>query len=220
MEKIENVENVETFETFEKVPHPLNSGWQFWEHDKSCTGNEYAMGVKKIGSVFDTVEEFWGYFSAIPKPSEIFTLKDKNVINRFENRAIDEYSMFKENIKPEWEHEKNINGGYLRMIFIESTVKQIDDYWNRLVFEIIGETLDPENEICGIRMVDKFKKKNNKYEFKFIIEIWFGCSIGNEKYIQKMQENIKKCIQIETELTFIKTAHNKSLQNSRDYLKK
>jgi hypothetical protein len=198
---------------------PLNSAWHFWEHDKSCSGANYPKGVKKIGASFNNLKEFFNYFDTIPSPSEIFTLKDSGTTKKFEDRTIDELSMFKDGIEPAWEHPTNINGGYLRLAMVDPTSSNLDEHWRKLIFSLIGETLENpnENHICGIRLADKFKKKNGSYEFKFLIEIWFGCSIGDLEYISYLENSIRTATG--TKLQFIKNAHNKSLQNSRDYLK-
>eukprot|EP00965_Chrysotila_dentata_P257043 6212753-Pleurochrysis_carterae.AAC.2 len=44
-----------------------------------------------------------------------------------------------------------------------------DDLWTNLVLGIIGETLDPADEICGVRVVDK--SVNSRVQQRF--ELWY-----------------------------------------------
>lgn len=54
-----------------------------------------------------TVEEFWGFWNQLAKPSELFLHGKK----KFTNRSVSSFSVFKEGIKPEWEDEANAHGG-------------------------------------------------------------------------------------------------------------
>jgi hypothetical protein len=44
-----------------------------------------------------------------------------------------------------------------------------DDYWQSLVLGMIGETIDPADEICGARVVDKSTGSRQMYR----LELWF-----------------------------------------------
>lgn len=44
-----------------------------------------------------------------------------------------------------------------------------DDFWQNLVLGMIGETLDPNDEICGARVVDKSTGQRQMYR----LELWF-----------------------------------------------
>ena len=51
------------------------------------------------------VEDFWRAYNNIPKPSAIFF--DGRTKKRFANRSVESFSLFKKNIKPEWEDPQN-----------------------------------------------------------------------------------------------------------------
>jgi len=113
-----------------------------------------------------TVEDFWSAFNSLPKPSQIFF--DGKMRKRFSDRAVESFSIFKKNIKPEWEDPMNAKGAELvcRKAF---PPQQLDDLWTNLVLGIIGETLDPADEICGVRVVDK--SVNSRVQQRF--ELWY-----------------------------------------------
>ena len=89
-------------------PHFLESEWVIWEHrspDKNS--KSYEDNMEKLCEVA-TVEDFWRAFNNIPKPSNIFF--DGRTRKRFANRSVESFSLFKKNIKPEWEDAANRTG--------------------------------------------------------------------------------------------------------------
>ena len=44
-----------------------------------------------------------------------------------------------------------------------------DDFWQNLVLGMVGETIDPSDEICGARVVDKSTGQRQMYR----LELWF-----------------------------------------------
>ena len=44
-----------------------------------------------------------------------------------------------------------------------------DDFWTSIVLGMIGETIDPADEICGARVVDKSTGSRQMYR----LELWF-----------------------------------------------
>ena len=44
-----------------------------------------------------------------------------------------------------------------------------DEFWQNLVLGMIGETIDPADEICGARVVDKSTGTRQMYR----LELWF-----------------------------------------------
>ena len=73
--------------------------------------------------------------------------------------------------------------------------QQLDDYWQNLLLGMIGETIDPLDEVCGARVVDKSTGTRQMYR----LELWFKKkdeSIANE-LLSRMQTilgpTVKSC---------------------------
>jgi translation initiation factor 4E len=108
---------------------------------------------------FQTAEDFWQYFNHLPRPSEVFFDGDCRKKLGEEEKTVEEYSLFKKGIEPEWGDPKNVTGGewFCRQYF---ELDVLDLYWQNLVMGVIGETIedaadDDENHINGARVVDK-----------------------------------------------------------------
>lgn len=149
-------------------PHPLQNQWVVWEHVK-VQNKGYNAGLSQLLD-FKSVESFWRFFNNYPKPSEIFfdgaTEKLLTREGETEGRRIEGLSIFKKGIAPAWEDAANKNGADYTLRSINDT-KLLDTYWENLCLGIIGETIDEGDEICGIRVVDKSKRRCD-----FRIEIW------------------------------------------------
>jgi len=147
-------------------PHFLESEWVIWEHrapDKNS--KSYEDNMAKVCEVA-TIEDFWRAFNNIPKPSQIFY--DGKTRKKFATRTVESFSMFKKNIKPEWEDPQNRTGAewFCRKMF---PAQQLDEFWRDLVLGMIGETIDPADDICGARVVDKSTGTRQLYR----LELWF-----------------------------------------------
>ena len=134
-----------------------------------------------------TVEDFWRAWNNIPKPSEIFY--DGRTRKKFASRTVEAFSVFKKNIKPEWEDPANRSGAewYCRRAF---TMPQLDEFWLHIVLGMIGETLDAGDEICGARVVDKSVNGRTMYR----LELWFRKNDDalSKELLAKMQEALGK----------------------------
>jgi len=152
--------------------HPLHNEWTVWEHHQSTvsTVTSYSQNMQELYS-FKTVQDFWKFWNNYPKPSDIFfdgrTKKKITREGESQGKCINALSIFKKGIKPEWEDEQNKNGGEwnLRKIADLST---LDKAFENLLLAMVGETLDEGNEICGLRVLDKSKRKTCMYR----IELW------------------------------------------------
>ncbi|KAG7361789.1 translation initiation factor 4E [Nitzschia inconspicua] len=164
--------------------HPLQNEWVIWEH-KANTGSKdpakWKENMKQLCE-FSTVEGFWQYFSHLPKPSEVFFDGDckKKVSDAGSgtdgDKTVEEYSLFKKGIEPEWGDPQNVIGGeWFCRQFFEADV--LDLYWTNLVMACIGETIEDavddegafQSYINGARVVDKSR---NFPLYK--IEIWLN----------------------------------------------
>jgi len=145
--------------------HQLQHAWKFWELKiVSQDTKDYGNALKEVCE-FNTIEDFWKYWSFIPKPSEIFS--DGHQKKSVDGRMIKAFMVFKKGIAPTWEDPLNSNGSEL--VAVKSfNVEILDLYWENLVFGLIGETIDEGDEICGCRIVDQTRKAKAVYK----IELW------------------------------------------------
>lgn len=96
------------------VKHPLNERWTMWylKQDQKKKWEEMLDTVQS----FDMVEDFWSIYNHIKQPSEL-------------NQG-DDYSMFKNNIRPMWEDAANKNGGrWLLNVDKQYRRSKLDDLW-------------------------------------------------------------------------------------------
>lgn len=140
---------------------------------------------------FRTVEEFWKYFNHIPTPSQVFY--DGEYRTKVDNKTIEEYSLFKKGIEPEWGDPLNVVGGewFCRQSF---DGESLDLYWQNLVFAAIGETMEQTTGdgslsafVNGVRVVDK----SRAYPM-FKLELWLSTRDPGlrEQVKEKLQELI------------------------------
>jgi len=99
--------------------------------------------------------------------SEVFTNPETSSKRDVDGRVIDGFSMFKKNIRPDYDEVVNREGAELacRKYFTPET---LDTYWENLVLGLIGETIDEDDQICGCRVVDK---STNRPMYR--LELWF-----------------------------------------------
>ncbi|GMI39293.1 hypothetical protein TrCOL_g10646 [Triparma columacea] len=163
--------------------HPLNSEWTMWHGD--ALEKDWSKKIQPICD-FSTVEEFWQYFNHIPRPGKVFFDGDSKASVGPSNKVIDELSIFKKGIKPEWEDPQNRDGGcfYIRQALDPD---QVDIYWQNTVLALIGETLDEKDSIAGARIVDKGK---NFALYRF--ELWL--KTADEDTVNKIRERFHECI--------------------------
>lgn len=164
----------------------LENKWCFWEHQKGDNQN-YTNQMHQLGT-FNTVEDFWCYKNNLPNPSDIFFTQTGGE-KRFTDRgAVDAYSLFKTNIRPEWEDPNNASGCEL-FCRTGMTPEDLDKKWELLLLGTVGETIDPADEICGVRVVDKSRGSNPIYR----LEVWMRNQ--DEKITTTIRENISKCLE-------------------------
>ncbi|ETV95132.1 hypothetical protein H310_11401 [Aphanomyces invadans] len=145
------------------MTHPLHTAWSIWELREMSKGN-YADKLHKL-CTFKCVEDFWGYWNNLPKPSQV--LNDGITKKKLGDRAIESFCFFRDGIKPEWEDPINLSGGEWQ-VALKLQAEELDDLWEKLVLGMIGETIDPDAEITGARIIHKNKKDTHSYRF----ELW------------------------------------------------
>lgn len=116
------------------IKHPLQNSWTLWYYDQE-KGKTWEQCQHQI-TTFDTVEDFWSLYNHIKLPTEI--------------KSGNDYSLFKNNIRPMWEDEQNKNGGRW-VISLQKFYRhtELDKLWLEVILCLIGEAFDYSEDICG-----------------------------------------------------------------------
>ncbi|OHS93167.1 Eukaryotic translation initiation factor NCBP [Tritrichomonas foetus] len=106
--------------------HPLNSPWTLYYQKQNlgdAKNEDYASSIHKIGK-FDSVEDFWSYYSHLKRPNEI----NENI----------EFHIFRNDIRGMWEDEENRSGGKWILFLKKEFSPQL---WEKSVLSLIGELI-------------------------------------------------------------------------------
>jgi len=132
------------------VKHPLANKWTLWWY-KEIQRTDYTLCQKPVLTV-STVEDFWALFHNVMPASELSNGQD--------------YSLFKEGIKPLWEDPRNRQGGrWLYAIGLGSKRRatgRVDECWRDALLLLIGEDYGNEKmrsmvngAVINLRKLDK-----------------------------------------------------------------
>jgi hypothetical protein len=133
--------------------------------------------------------------------SQIFTNSGERKTIKYEGEGwhqIEALSVFKKvggrKVDPAWEDPLNAAGGEFRVADI-GTPKEMDKMWRTLLMSLVGETLDPENTITGVRVVDKCRGSSNQYRF----EVWTSTKFESAPAVKKAIENeLQRVLEVRT----------------------
>jgi translation initiation factor 4E len=111
-----------------EIKHPLQYEWTYWysDLDKKQKWSEGNSAIRVLD--FRTVEDFWGLYNNLAKPSELSGKAD--------------FHMLMEGIKAAW--EPNERGGFWRT----EVKRDLDTQWLNLLMALIGG--DPFDDMDGI----------------------------------------------------------------------
>lgn len=124
----------DTLPTESLIKHPLQNPWTLWYYDNE-KGKTWEACQHQITN-FDTVEDFWSLYNHIKLASEIKTGND--------------YSLFKNSIRPMWEDDQNKHGGrWLISIPKYFRPNELDCLWLDVILCLIGEAFEYSEDICG-----------------------------------------------------------------------
>lgn len=186
-------DDVEADEVLSKAL-PLKFTWVIWEQIMQASDGkaaQYSDATHKVAP-FATVQDFWKLWNHMPQPSEL--LEQKRMVREQQDglHVIDAIMIFKDNVKPEWEHELNAKGGHFQYQLRPQTGGgQIDEYWNNLVLGTIGGSIEPADMITGLRLVDKLSGPRQANGIR--IEVWFT-NYDDNNSVNKLRENVAKCM--------------------------
>ncbi|EGC37602.1 hypothetical protein DICPUDRAFT_149786 [Dictyostelium purpureum] len=158
--------------------HKLDTTWTLFTDKKQFSSvqatshDDYLSTLTNLGT-FSSVEDFWSFYHQLQRPSKM--APDTT------------YHLFKCGINPTWEDPENIKGGKWVLTFQKNTrfIFNVDLIWEDIVLGVVGETIDPEREICGIVLSKRDQAER--------IAIWTkDCT--NQKVIDQLKTNIYNTI--------------------------
>jgi len=122
--------------------HQLHKEYKFWyskskDNKKNMSKEDFESELRDLPP-FNTIEEFWGFYLHMRKPSEL--------------EIGSKLFLFNSRVRPLWEDESNRNGG---RFYIRVSKQQGDKLWEDLVLGYIGEELEYNDEICGLQLASR-----------------------------------------------------------------
>ena len=181
----------------------LNDTWTMYAH-VHCVSNTYINSIIPIFT-FDNISDFWCMFNNIPSAKDLH----ENIVMLSQKQLV-AYSLFKNDITPEWEHHINANGSELgcRTYMNSGLFEQI---WLDFILLAIGN--DPEfKNVVGVRCINK----SNKLRKLFKIEVWLQ-TYENELAIP-VKEKISEFVPEWVEFSFMK--HEDKQTQANDFINK
>jgi len=170
----------------------LKHKWTLWEQ---ITGsNRDNWSVKQVVS-FATVQEFWSVWTGIPQPSELLDGKKftRKAEDDKEEKPIEAFMIFREDVKPEWEDTANSKGGHFQLTLKMTTSgQQVDEYWNNIVLGMVGNTIEACDRVTGVRLVDKLSVKA-KVTDHIRIELWYHSDTTDQE-VQKLKSSMESIL--------------------------
>ncbi|KAI9137005.1 translation initiation factor eIF 4e-like domain-containing protein [Paraphysoderma sedebokerense] len=177
--------------------HPLNTKWQLYYDgptSKRFNAEEWKESLKKI-LVFDTVEDFWGLYNNIPKPTELASGSN--------------YHLFREGIFPAWEDAANKIGGKWVLELKSTPPQDVEKYWLNAVLFCIGEAFEDPKEVNGIVMA--IRRHGHR------VALWTRTALDKEK-TEALGRGLKKAIELPDNVTITYTSHDEALRRNSSSL--
>ncbi|CAG7786508.1 unnamed protein product [Allacma fusca] len=170
--------------------HRLQYTYGLWYIGKT-NYQQYDLTLKKIGR-FASVEQFWALYSHLVRPSDLHSPSD--------------FFLFKDGIKPMWEHKGNREGGQWLVRLNKGLAARC---WENLVMAILGEQFNVGDEICGAGVSMRQKKD--------CISLWNKTSADQET-TEKIRDVMRKVLNLPSNFQLEYRCHKDVLQwlNNRD----
>ena len=129
--------------------HRLQSTYCLW-YSRKASGkldpHSYDQNMRLVAT-FTTVEQFWKIYSHMLRPNSLHSHADLHV--------------FKEGIKPLWEHDANKKGGRW-LVHIKKELA--NRCWENILMAMLGEQFMVGEEICGAMVSVRYNED--------IISVW------------------------------------------------
>ena len=111
------------------IHYYLKNEWQFWVVFARMV-NKASYEIEPIIKV-NQMNNFCKYFKSLPQINELVLRQDNKV----------SIALFKDDITPAWEHEKNKNGGEL-LFFMPLRDESVNKVWEELLLCAVSNQMD------------------------------------------------------------------------------
>lgn len=147
---------VENYDRDVCTPRLLKCEWSLWYFEKE-SGKLWEQCFHEVAAC-KSIEEFWILFNSIKLPTEI-------------NEGCN-YALFRNNVRPMWEDERNQNGGRW-VITLEKRVDgdEVNRLWLDTLLMVIEEKQTGSSSICGVIFHNRWKFNKIGIAAKFIFLI-------------------------------------------------
>ncbi|XP_012060471.1 PREDICTED: eukaryotic translation initiation factor 4E type 2 [Atta cephalotes] len=169
--------------------HKLQYAYALWYSRRSpgkTNIQSYDQNLKLVGR-FASVEQFWGLYSHLVRPSDLTTHTD--------------FHLFKVGIKPMWEDEANQKGGKWIVRLRKGLVSRC---WENLILAILGEQFMVGEEICGAVVSIRFQED--------IICVW-NKTASDVTITARIRDTLRRVLHLPPTATMEYKTHNDSLKN-------
>ncbi|XP_021963258.1 eukaryotic translation initiation factor 4E type 2 isoform X2 [Folsomia candida] len=188
----EDVDDDEDLPPLEVGPseHKLQYTYGLWYIGKT-NYQQYDFSLKKIGR-FASVEQFWALYSHLVRPSDLNSPSD--------------FFVFKDGIKPMWEHKGNRDGGQWLVRLNKGLAARC---WENLILAILGEQFDLGDEICGAGVSMRQKKD--------CISLW-NKNCADHEITDRIRDSLRKVLNLPAHIQMEYRYHKDFLNwvNQRD----
>ncbi|KAL7305373.1 hypothetical protein TKK_0002117 [Trichogramma kaykai] len=170
--------------------HKLQYAYALWysrrNPGKQNSIQAFDQNLKLIGR-FASVEQFWGLYSHLTRPSELATHTD--------------FHLFKIGIKPMWEDEANQRGGKWIVRLRKGLASRC---WENLILAMLGEQFMVGEEICGAVVSIRFQED--------IICVW-NKTAQDVATTARIRDTLRRVLHLPPTATMEYKTHNESLKN-------
>lgn len=135
----------------------FNHKWVMYAHLQSISSTYYSSYIS-LGEIY-TIADFWRLINNIPSAKD---LHSSTIV--WHGKRIVAYSLFKEDITPEWEHPINEQGCEwgCRENMSSDLFNQM---WSSLILLSVNDQID---NVAGVRCINKSNRVRSMYK----IELW------------------------------------------------
>ncbi|VDI04363.1 eukaryotic translation initiation factor 4E type 2-like isoform X2 [Mytilus galloprovincialis] len=172
--------------------HPLQFNYAIWFSRKSQgkSSASYDQNLKLVGT-FASVEQFWGIYSHLVRPSDLTGHCD--------------FHLFKEGIRPMWEDSANNKGGK----WIVRLKKGLGSRcWENLILAMLGEQFMVGEEICGAVISIRYQED--------ILALW-NRTACDQVTTSRIRDTLKRILNLPPNTIMEYKTHNDSIKDNSSF---